>query len=296
MTHTDPHRESRAEGAFRLHWTKCQCGYPSCRYQYPTNLGSYYQGTGFDTEERDLLDRAFAALAASPRPDPVPGPTRGEVTDEMVERAAIAILDRRGFGFYIDPMEGGQDAYDISCEALNEARAALSAARPDTPSSRDPVQGVEVERRDYLSDRQARELFDLEDDDALEGRVRVCEGEWIKIPGGYYFDSSPGHLHPEVGAALAASDRAPADDGWRPIETAPKDGTPIDLWAVHEDRAERRPNCTWGDCQDWTGREYESWQRLKTPYRDWAATHWRPLPTPPVEQQPIRSTKTEDGR
>src|SRR5678815_5306723 len=49
-------------------------------------------------------------------------------TQAQIEAAAIAILHRRGFAFYKDPMEGGQDAYDISCEALLEAEAALTAA------------------------------------------------------------------------------------------------------------------------------------------------------------------------
>ena len=44
----------------------------------------------------------------------------------MIEMMARAVLARRGVGFYTDPMEGGQDAYDISCEAIEEMRAALS--------------------------------------------------------------------------------------------------------------------------------------------------------------------------
>lgn len=53
-----------------------------------------------------------------------------EEREALVERMAEAILARRGFGFYTDPMEGGQDAYDISCETIEEARAALAAAEP----------------------------------------------------------------------------------------------------------------------------------------------------------------------
>ena len=46
---------------------------------------------------------------------------------DVVEAMARALLARRGFGFYTNPMEGGQDAYDISCEAIEEARAAIRA-------------------------------------------------------------------------------------------------------------------------------------------------------------------------
>jgi hypothetical protein len=41
--------------------------------------------------------------------------------DQLVEQIAMELCAMRGFGFYTDPMEGGQDAYEISCEALREA-------------------------------------------------------------------------------------------------------------------------------------------------------------------------------
>jgi hypothetical protein len=43
-----------------------------------------------------------------------------------VEELAAQLCDMRGFGYYTDPMEGGQDAYDISCDAEREARALLA--------------------------------------------------------------------------------------------------------------------------------------------------------------------------
>lgn len=49
--------------------------------------------------------------------------TRAELVDVM----AMDALNRRGFAYYIDPMEGGLDAYEISCEARDEATAALVA-------------------------------------------------------------------------------------------------------------------------------------------------------------------------
>jgi hypothetical protein len=44
---------------------------------------------------------------------------------ELVEAMAIEALYRRGFCYYTDPMEGGQNAYDLSCEAREEAEAML---------------------------------------------------------------------------------------------------------------------------------------------------------------------------
>jgi len=47
------------------------------------------------------------------------------------EEVARTILDRRGFGF-ADTPEDGQNAYDITCETLDEADAilALFGAKP----------------------------------------------------------------------------------------------------------------------------------------------------------------------
>ena len=49
--------------AFKLHWTACPCGQPACNKNYPTNLGVFFNGSGFTAEEAKLLDEAFAALA-----------------------------------------------------------------------------------------------------------------------------------------------------------------------------------------------------------------------------------------
>ena len=40
-----------------------------------------------------------------------------------------------------------------------------------------------------------------------------------------------------------------ADSQWRDIETAPKDGTEVDLYALCKNTGEgkRRPNCSWGE-------------------------------------------------
>lgn len=45
----------------------------------------------------------------------------GQIDQTMMYEIAMALCDIRGFGFYTDPMEGGQDAYDISMQALFEA-------------------------------------------------------------------------------------------------------------------------------------------------------------------------------
>jgi hypothetical protein len=71
---------------------------------------------------------------------------------------------------------------------------------------------------------------------------------------------------------------------WQPIETAPKDGTLIDLWGRNllrvDRRGERIVNVRWGACTDWLGREHEDW--LTGRGEDYRPTHWMPLPDPPA--------------
>jgi len=79
---------------------------------------------------------------------------------------------------------------------------------------------------------------------------------------------------------------------WQPIETAPKDDSLIDIW-VSGPGSRRVPNCRWGKPSkaNW-GDRYGCDQVL--PYqwitvdgcaldrRNGKATHWMPLPEPPI--------------
>jgi hypothetical protein len=64
---------------------------------------------------------------------------------------------------------------------------------------------------------------------------------------------------------------------WQPIETAPKDGSEIDLW-ISDPRypdGYRIPECAWMDGR-WVSTLED--QRLESKQ---APTHWMPLPEPP---------------
>jgi hypothetical protein len=80
---------------------------------------------------------------------------------------------------------------------------------------------------------------------------------------------------------LAALD----EQKWRPIETAPRDGTVFDTWQVSSSWQGRVIDC-WiagDDYPQWRGRvlSTDDIQMVTGPDDD--ATHWRPLPAPPVE-------------
>jgi hypothetical protein len=70
---------------------------------------------------------------------------------------------------------------------------------------------------------------------------------------------------------------------WQRIETAPKDGTRVDLWCInhltYDKRGQRVVNVAWGTVTDWTRREHEGWQHGRG--EDLEPTHWMPIPEPP---------------
>lgn len=73
----------------------------------------------------------------------------------------------------------------------------------------------------------------------------------------------------------------PINNGWLPIETAPNDGTIIDLWTNH---GQREANCKWenGSWRYYWINSFESLEWIKI---DDIATHWMPIPgAPRIEQ------------
>lgn len=95
---------------------------------------------------------------------------------------------------------------------------------------------------------------------------------WANVPGG-------ASCLPTREAAMAAVEAAvlEPDNGWQPIETAPKDGTQIVLIGRYPDGK------TWSD-------QYQSWwlngiwERRFHRIDVVPPTHWRPLPAPPEDK------------
>ncbi len=70
-------------------------------------------------------------------------------------------------------------------------------------------------------------------------------------------------------------------DKWQPIETAPKDGTLVDLWIKAADCEFRACDANWSE-------HFECWEINGTPLSEYYMnvgyypTYWMPRPKPPV--------------
>ena len=87
------------------------------------------------------------------------------------------------------------------------------------------------------------------------------------------------YLSSEESAIQAWNNRI---SGWHPIETAPKDGTVIDLWFVNGFRI---PNCQWNLVSNsWAYYSLNGqWTALDVDGAETELTHWRPVPGGPED-------------
>lgn len=81
---------------------------------------------------------------------------------------------------------------------------------------------------------------------------------------------------------------------WQPIETAPKDGTVIDLWmAGPNNSGARRPNCWWGGNTWWCDNDLIQGYDGPEFYVNDVPTYWMPIIAPPNTTQ--TSTNAADN-
>ncbi len=66
---------------------------------------------------------------------------------------------------------------------------------------------------------------------------------------------------------------------WQEVETAPRDGSFVDLW-VHDSL--RQDGERWTDCHFRNDRWFTAEGDPVAPYSWLWVTHWMPLPTPPA--------------
>jgi hypothetical protein len=57
---------------------------------------------------------------------PLPDENNLAPSDMVIDDAASEIMRRRGFGYTTDPNDGGQDLFDLSAEAREDARVAIT--------------------------------------------------------------------------------------------------------------------------------------------------------------------------
>ena len=78
----------------------------------------------------------------------------------------------------------------------------------------------------------------------------------------------------------------PVVGGWLDIESAPRDGTPLDLWIIFTDGGYRWPSARWMLAGEHSCTGPANWcSHEKFPLHAFTekpiATHWQPLPAPP---------------
>jgi hypothetical protein len=107
----------------------------------------------------------------------------------------------------------------------------------------------------------------------------TAEVEWHKQNSDKWQDTQAAHLR-EVTRLTAEVERLRAALQWQPIETAPRDGTPILA------REKGAGPAVYMMCAMWSGSELEGWRipgaRGWTNARWFHPTHWMHLPPPPA--------------
>ncbi|MGE7153111.1 hypothetical protein ACQKJ1_05155 [Methylorubrum rhodesianum] len=135
------------------------------RYQY-REIG---EGEGW----RDCSHESYLAFASDPHIDTreveaTPAQPAGAVPESLralsegrVECVTRALLDQRGFRYADDPIEFGQDAYDITNETRGEAIAVLNALgeqriNPAHPAGQSAGSGAEIVGQDWKLDDETK--------------------------------------------------------------------------------------------------------------------------------------------
>lgn len=140
---------------------------------------------------------------------------------------------------------------------------------------------------------------DFLEDWCRNARLRIAELESgihpAKRPmeGGFSLDQfMPGLLPEDADAFATALESADLSGApyhmrmWQPIETAPKDGTEIDMWCPDERGGCRYPDAKWMKCKYEPNKGEYAWHDWN-PEFEWEPiggipTHWMPLPDPPA--------------
>lgn len=198
---------------------------------------------------------------------------------ELVEQVAqaIASYDTPPAGNYISK---AQAVIPIIESAL--LREMMDAAPPEPvhqpPFSPSTPWGTRAFLRKIARERGLLEGEELMTDDAMVDAVRDALWKQRNRHQSQLDDNeSVDGLTRDARAAIAA-----CKPQWQPIETAPKDGTPVDLWCSPRGLSAgggRTPDCWYSIGKWWRYDEKYGDDQCRVEVGN--ATHWIPLPEPP---------------
>lgn len=121
-------------------------------------------------------------------------------------------------------------------------------------------------------------------DPRIKAAARALFGDKVDVSSG-----AREYLLEEVGKALEAADAA----AWRPMDSAPRDGTYVDLWVINDDGKGRRlADSYFGPIPHTCGEYGQYCDSCPEEGNFWIdgifgheihgeITHWQPLPKPP---------------
>lgn len=125
----------------------------------------------------------------------------------------------------------------------------------------------------------------LETTDEIRDELRewsaACAAAW-PLP-----ESNPHDLVLRVIRDLERALAALKSAGWQTMDSAPRDGTEVDLWIDHVGGAQHRQPACHFHCEEWLywgGDPEIGWLNAEELDSGVVATHWRPLPPPPAEE------------
>lgn len=276
ITHEEAHEIARRLIASHFRRTDCE----TARASIPAN----------PDRDDDLLINSYikqqARKEATPAPRTGGGMTAGEDHAWTFERTRAYLLaelerlraDLHTIGEDLTGEQGKAASWlDVATGRVANVSSVLASATPAQPA------GAVPESLRALS--EAFRYVDQQDWDFLYERL----GDGGR---GRFWKAVFGEVRPLLATHPAGQSAGSGADGWLPIETAPKDGTRVDLWVVPHD-AFANGNA---DRLEARWMERVGWVRIGGGYVSECGepTHWRQRPGAPDEPAPD-STRTGQG-
>lgn len=215
------------------------------------------------------IKKGFEAYeAAKSQSAPMPEASIDDVANAIWDALTDAIPSGRNDSF-CDLSNGTKRAWtDIA------AKAAIACIKPTLDKS---VSIKQDENYFMQKERLASAMFECHRADMGEDWYRKND-TWESLS-----ELGKKSFYMLADSALSTMRPTKPVSGWQPIETAPKDGTKVDLYSV--DRKERYPDCKWlkNEWHYWglDGFDNMDWVRLGK-YEN--PSHWMPLPSLPKQE------------